>query len=143
MRSECGRVTGGAGHTVYLRPTRPKRYFDKNNAVCQSLANGNLTVTATQLPTMSTMIWRRRRHEMPRVMMAVMMIDGSTVHMSAWRRHSNSGDCDSRKSGDEFDLVHGMVPFDFRASQFSRLPSQFSRLHRVRIVLSIFLTKLF
>ena len=74
---------------------------------------------------------------MPPVMMAVMMmVDGSTVHVSAWRSNGSSGDCDSRKSGDEFDLVHGMVPFYFRASPFSRL-------HNVRIVLSNFLTKLF
>ena len=51
---------------------------------------------------------------MPPVMMAVMMmVDGSSVHVSAWRRHSNPSDCDSRKSGDEFDLVHGIVSFLF------------------------------
>jgi hypothetical protein len=134
-------------------------------------------MTATQLPAIPTMMrrrrrgrrrwrwwrrgrWRGRRYEMPIVMVAVMMADGSTVHLPAWRSalaplgyplapygslgphfvrrvcHSNPGDCDSRKSGDEFNLVHGMVPFYFRASPFSRL-------RNVRIVLSNFLTKLF
>ena len=105
--------------------------------------------------------WRRRRYEMPAVVVAVMMmVDGSTVHVPSGRSalaplgyplapygslgphfvrrvcHSNPGDCNSRKCDDEFDLVHGMVPFYFRASPFSRL-------HNVRIVLSNFLTKLF
>ena len=130
-----------------------KDVLDKNNAVCQSLANGNLMVTATRLPTMPVMMrrrrgrrwwrrrgwrWRRRRrYEMPPVMMAVMMmVDGSTVHVSAWRSNGSSGDCNSRKCDDEFDLVHGVVPFYFRASPFSRL-------HRVRIDLSDFLTNHF
>ena len=151
-----------------------KDVLDKNNAVCQSLANGNLVVTATQLPTMPVMMrrrrrrrwrgwrrwWRRRRYKIPTVMVAVMMAEAVASHVSAWRSalaplgyplapygslgphfvrrvcHSNSCDCDSRKSDDEFDLVHGMVPFDFRASPFSRL-------HRVRIVLSDYLTNLF
>ena len=47
------------------------------------------------------------------VTMVVMMVDASTVHVSSRRSHSNAGDCDSRKSGYEFDLVHGMVPFLF------------------------------
>ncbi len=88
--------------------------LDKNNAVCQSLANGNPLMTATQLPTMPVMMRRRRRYEMPPMMMAVMMVvDASTVHVSARRSNGSSGDCDSRKSGDEFDLVHGMAPFVF------------------------------
>jgi hypothetical protein len=35
--------------------------LDKNNAVCQSLANGNPLMTATQLPTMPMMMRRGRR----------------------------------------------------------------------------------
>ncbi len=121
--------------------------LDKNNAVCQSLANGNPLMTATQLPTMPVMMRRGRRgrrrrrwrHEMPTMMMMVMMmvvvVDTSTVHVSSGRvtapcgclrplgkqtsralrrpSHSDPRDCNSRKSGDEFDLVHCRVPSVF------------------------------
>jgi len=49
---------------------------------------------------------------MPTVMMMV-VVDASTVHVSSGRSHSDTCNCDSRKSGDEFDLVHGMTPFVF------------------------------
>ena len=49
------------------------------------------------------------------VMMVMMMVvvDTSTVHVSSRRSHSDTCNCDSRKSGDEFDLVHCRVPFIF------------------------------
>lgn len=100
--------------------------LDKNNAVCRNLANGNPMMTATQLPTMPVMMrrwwwrgwwwrwWWRRRYEMPAVVVAVMMmVDGSTVHVSSGCGHSNTRDCSCRTCGDEFDLVHGMVPSVF------------------------------
>ena len=102
--------------------------LDKNNAVCQSLANGNPLMTATQLPMMPVMMRRRRwrwrwrrggggggwwRHEIPTMMMMVVVVDTSTVHVSSGRSHSDTCDCGSRKSGDEFDLVHCRVPSVF------------------------------
>ena len=79
--------------------------------------------------------WRWRRLDVPTVMMVVVMVDASASH---WRsgcsalaslvyplapygslgphcvrrvRHCDSCDRDCRKCGDEFDFVHGMVPF--------------------------------
>ena len=73
---------------------------------------------------------------MPTVMVAVMMAEAIPSHVSAGRSNGSPSDCNCRKCDDEFDLVHGVVPFDFRASPFSRL-------HRVRIDLSDFLTNHF
>ena len=53
---------------------------------------------------------------MPAVVMMVvvtMAVDSSIVHVSSGRSHSDTCDCDSRESGEEFDLVHGMTPFVF------------------------------
>ena len=61
---------------------------------------------------------------MPSLMvMVVVMVDASTVHMSSGSGHSDSCDCNSRESGDEFDLVHGVVPFFFWSYVF-RLDSR-------------------
>ena len=79
-----------------------KDVLGKNNAVCQSLANGNPLMTTTQLPTMPVMMrrrrgrrrwwwrgwrrwWRRRRYEMPAVVVMMMVLDASTVHVSSGR----------------------------------------------------------
>ncbi len=51
---------------------------------------------------------------MPTVVMMVvvtMAVDSSIVHVSSGRSHSDTCDCDSRESGEEFDLVHCRVPF--------------------------------
>lgn len=52
---------------------------------------------------------------MPTMMMVMMMVvvDASSVHATSGCSHSDTCDCDSRKSGDEFDLVHCRVPFIF------------------------------
>lgn len=55
------------------------------------------------------------------VAMVVMMVmrDHAAIHVSTGKR--GSGECDCGERRDEFDLVHGMVPFFVRASPFSRL----------------------
>ena len=50
---------------------------------------------------------------MPAVVVMMMVLDASTVHVSSGCGNGSSGDCDSRKCDDEFDLVHGVVPFFF------------------------------
>lgn len=56
--------------------------------------------------------WRRRRRlEVPSVMMMVVMVDASASHWRSGCRHRDSGDCNCGESRDEFDLVHGVVPF--------------------------------
>lgn len=53
---------------------------------------------------------------MPTVVMMVvvtMAVDSSIVHVSSGRSHSDTCDCDSRESDEEFDLVHCRVPFIF------------------------------
>jgi len=45
------------------------------------------------------------------VMMVVMSLDAAAHHMSHRSCHRRPGECDCRKCGDEFDLVHGVVPF--------------------------------
>lgn len=70
---------------------------------------------------------------MPTVMVSVMMAKAIASHVSAGRSNGSPSDCNCRKCDDEFDLVHGVVHFDFRASPFSRL-------HRVRIHSRYFLT---
>ena len=47
------------------------------------------------------------------VMVVTMAVDSSIVHVSSGCSHSDTCDCDSRKSGDVFDLVHCRVPFIF------------------------------
>ena len=46
----------------------------------------------------------------PSVMMVVPS-DVSARGETPWRGHCRAGECDCRESGDEFDLVHGVVPF--------------------------------
>lgn len=68
------------------------------------------------------------------VAMVVMMVmrDHAAIHVSAGKR--GTCECDCGESRDEFDLVHGMVPFFVRASPFSRL-------HKNRTIRRKFLTK--
>ena len=68
------------------------------------------------------------------VAMVVMMVmrDHAAIHVSTGERCSGECDCGERR--DEFDLVHGMVPFFVRASPFSRL-------HKDRTSHRKFLTK--
>ena len=43
------------------------------------------------------------------VVMMMVVCDHATIHVSTGER--GSGECDCGESRDEFDLVHGMVPF--------------------------------
>ena len=54
------------------------------------------------------------------VAMVVMMVmrDHAAIHVSTGK--CGSGECDCGKGRDEFDLVHGMVPFFFTAQAHSR-----------------------
>jgi len=55
---------------------------------------------------------RRRRRRHPPMMAVVMMVvvcDHAVIHVSAGKR--GSGECGCGERRDEFDLVHGMVPF--------------------------------
>ena len=67
------------------------------------------------------------------VVMMVAVCDHAAIHVSTGER--SSGECDSGESRDEFDLVHGMVPF------FVVRASPFSRLHKDRTIRRKFLTK--
>ena len=68
------------------------------------------------------------------VVMMMVMRDHAAIHVSTGKR--GSGECDCGERRDEFDLVHGMVPFFVRASPFSRL-------HKDRTIRREFLTKVF
>ena len=75
---------------------------------------------------------RRWRHPpMVAVVVMVVMRDHAAIHVSSGKR--GTGECDCGESRDEFDLVHGMVPFVIRASPFSRL-------HKDRTIRRNFLT---
>ncbi len=68
------------------------------------------------------MMRRRRRRGRHPPMVAVMMMvvcDHAAIHVSTGKR--SSSECDCGKGRDEFDLIHGVVPFFVRASPFSRL----------------------
>lgn len=53
---------------------------------------------------------RRGRHPpMVAVVMMVVVCDHAAIHVSTGERCS--GECDCGEGCDEFDLVHGMVPF--------------------------------
>ena len=54
---------------------------------------------------------RRRRRHPPMVAMVMMMVvcNHAAIHVSTGER--GSGECDCGEGRDEFDLVHGMVPF--------------------------------
>ena len=43
------------------------------------------------------------------VVMMVVVCDHAAIHVSTGKR--GSGECDCGEGRDEFDLVHGMVPF--------------------------------
>ena len=64
----------------------------------------------------------------------MMVCDHAAIHVSSGKR--GSSECDCGESRDEFDLVHGMVPFFVRASPFSRLQKD-------RTIRRKFLTKVF
>ena len=66
------------------------------------------------------------------VVMMMVVCDHAAIHVSSGKR--GPGECDCGESRDEFDLVHGMVPFVVRASPFSRL-------HKGRTIRRKFLTK--
>ena len=68
------------------------------------------------------------------VAMVMMMVvcNHAAIHVSTGERCS--GECDCGKGRDEFDLVHGVLPFVVRASPFSRL-------HKDRTIRRNFLTK--
>ena len=63
---------------------------------------------------------RRRRRHPPMVAMVMMVVvcDHAAIHVSTGERCS--GECDCGKGRDEFDLVHGMVPFWFVVMCFVR-----------------------
>ena len=67
------------------------------------------------------------------VVVMVVVCDHAAIHVSTGKR--GSGECDCGESRDEFDLVHGMVPF------FLYRASPFSRLHKDRTIRRNFLTK--
>jgi hypothetical protein len=52
------------------------------------------------------------------VVMMMVMRDHAAIHVSTGK--CGSGECDSGERRDEFDLVHGMVPFFFTAQAHSR-----------------------
>ena len=52
------------------------------------------------------------------VVMMVVVCDHAAIHVSTGER--GTGKCDCGKGRDEFDLVHGMVPFFFTAQAHSR-----------------------
>ena len=54
---------------------------------------------------------RRRWRRHPPMVAVVMMVmrDHAAIHVSTGK--CGSGECDCGKGCDEFDLVHGMVPF--------------------------------
>ena len=57
------------------------------------------------------------------VVMMVVMRYHAAIHVSSGERGSGergSGECDCGEGRDEFDLVHGMVPFFFTAQAHSR-----------------------
>ena len=68
------------------------------------------------------------------VAMMMVMRYHAAIHVSSGER--DTGECDSGERRDEFDLVHGVVPFVVRASPFSRL-------HKDRTIRRKFLTKVF
>ena len=74
---------------------------------------------------------RRWRRHPPMVAMVVMMVmrDHAAIHVSAGKR--GTGECDCGESRDEFDLVHGMVPFWFVVMCLVRLKLR-SALRRAR-----------
>ena len=45
------------------------------------------------------------------VVMMMVMRDHAASHVATWRGERGSGECDCGERRDEFDLVHGMVPF--------------------------------
>ena len=58
--------------------------------------------------------WRRRRGrglEVPSVMVVMAMVNASPRHRRSGRCHCDPGECDCSNCRDEFDLVHGVVPF--------------------------------
>ena len=61
--------------------------------------------------------WRRWHPPMVAVVMMVMR-DHAAIHVSTGERGTSECDCGERR--DEFDLVHGMVPFFFTAQAHSR-----------------------
>ena len=70
---------------------------------------------------------------MAMVMVMMMVVrDHAAIHVSTGK--CGTGECDCGEGRDEFDLVHGMVPFVIRASPFSRL-------HKDRTIRRKFLTK--
>ena len=68
------------------------------------------------------------------VVMMMVVCDHAAIHVSTSKR--STSECDCGESRDEFDLVHGMVPFFVRASPFSRLQKD-------RTIRRKFLTKVF
>ena len=66
------------------------------------------------------------------MVMMVVVRDHAAIHVSTGERCS--GECDCGEGRDEFDLVHGVLPFVVRASPFSRL-------HKDRTIRRNFLTK--
>ena len=68
------------------------------------------------------------------VAMVMMMVvcDHAAIHVPSGER--GTGKCDCGEGRDEFDLVHGVLPFVVRASPFSRL-------HKDRTIRRNFLTK--
>ena len=66
------------------------------------------------------------------VVVVMVMRDRAAIRVSAGERSSRERDCGERR--DDFDLVHGVVPFVVRASPFSRL-------HKDRTIQREILTK--
>ena len=65
-------------------------------------------------------------------MVAVVMMvmrDHAAIHVSTGK--CGSGECDCGKGRDEFDLVHGMVPFFFTAQAHSRAYKKTGRSARI------------
>ena len=52
------------------------------------------------------------------VVMMMVMRDHAAIHVSTGK--CGSGECDCGEGRDEFDLVHGVVPFFFTAQAHSR-----------------------
>ena len=52
------------------------------------------------------------------VAVVVVVCDHAAIHVSSGKR--GTGECDCGEGRDEFDLVHGMVPFFFIAQAHSR-----------------------
>jgi len=45
------------------------------------------------------------------MVVVMVMVDATAGHLRSRRRHCDSGDRDCGECRDEFDLVHGVVPF--------------------------------